>query len=569
MPPRASLAYALCLLLLSAPGRASDPASTRADLRAVWNRLSPAVEDLRAGGYAQKDHAAAGAALESISELLASPKPGEKDLLELQKAAGEALQAEAPFWTGLTPECRAGRAKVPAQAGAIFRPRLEEVAALLGRMFPGTTVGGAVPTQAVRPPAELKKAQAVVDPQRWNAAVDGSQGRRFWDLDTAAGRLNAGAVSSTGGSGAASPRTSRTMKGLKLQDVPAFGESPAPQPAEDAEKDRLAAPCRQALGAHPQIAGLCREHPTLAPLIAGVVEAFKAQFGTIQGIATNLMFLVLGLVMSALSGFGLVAKVAVSLASLGMLAATLGPLFKEGWDASRALLQAGVGTLQKSQSLLRLGQVGGTVLVLALMSAIGYGVGKTKPGRAAIDSMTSALSAQMSRLGVGRGAAALDASLPASVKGPLERAFGPVPGQGELTGTPASINPAENPSNKLALQRQNDAAQLLAQNGYRVHQNGLSAGADYLIDGVGHDCYSPFTGKAANIWTTLEGKAARNQAHSFVLNLDGSSVELGALQAQALQHPIPNLGDILVVRTGTVTPLVKAGKVVPLPVAAK
>jgi hypothetical protein len=479
--------------------------------------------------------------MKAISRSLASVQPADKDLLELKNAAAAAMQA---------------------QGGADFLPRVGKVRELLARLFPAA--GGSARPQTARPAAEYKEAKAVVDPKRWDEALDGSKARRFWDLDTASGRSGAGAVAASPSPGG--PSSPAQQKGLKLAPVPA---AEPPLSAEQAEKERLAAPCRQALSAHPQIASLCREHPTMAPLIAGVVEAFKAQFGTIQGIVTNLLFLLLGLVMSAVSGFGLVAKVAVSLVSLGMLAATLGPLIKEGWSASRALVKAGVGTLQKSQSLLRLGKVGGTVLVLALMAAIGYGVGKTKPGRAAIDSMTGAISAQLNKLGVGKGAAALDASLPASIKAPLERVFGPVPGQGELTGEPASINPAETPSNKLALQRQNEAAQLLAKNGFRVHQNGLSAGADYIIDGVGHDCYSPFTGKAANIWSTLESKAARNQAHSFVLNLDGSSVELGAIQAQSLQHPIPNLGEVLVVRGGKVIPLLKAGKAVTLPVSAK
>ncbi|MBI5241656.1 MAG: hypothetical protein HY926_14380 [Elusimicrobia bacterium] len=525
MPSRASVAAAFLLFALPLPGSAFDRAAALSQLRAIQPRL------------AQGDQAAA--SLKVIAQSLASVQPADRELFAVKDAAASAMQA---------------------QGGAQFQPRVDKVRELLNRLFPpAVTAAGAAPPTTSRQPADLKSAQGAADPKKWTQALDGSQSRRFWDLDRASGQGGAGVV-------AAAPAAYRDGQPAQPQNK---GFKPAAVPAVDEPVSAGEASCRQALSGHPQIASLCREHPTMAPLIAGVVEAFKAQFGTIAGIATTLLFLLLGLVMSAVSGFGLVAKVAVSLASLGMLAATLGPLVKEGWDASRALWKSQAGTLQNSVSLLRLGKVGGTVLILALMSAIGYGIGKTKPGRAAIDSMTSAISSRLGKLGVGKGAAALDARLPAALKAPLERVFGPVPGQGELTGEPARINPAETPSNKLALQRQNDAAQLLVKSGYRVHQNGLAAGADYIIDGVGHDCYSPFTGKAVNIWTTLESKAARNQAHSFVLNLDGSSVELGALQAQARRFPIPNLGDILVVRGGQVIPLIKAGQAVPLPVPAQ
>jgi hypothetical protein len=101
---------------------------------------------------------------------------------------------------------------------------------------------------------------------------------------------------------------------------------------------------------------------------------------------------------------------------------------------------------------------------------------------------------------------------------------------------------------------------VLAENGYQVHQNGLKSGPDYVVNGVGHDCYSPTTKNPRSIWDTVSGKVAKHQAQSFVIDLDGSAVDLAALQAQFVQNPIAGLADVLLVRGGQVIPLMKAGQ---------
>jgi hypothetical protein len=187
----------------------------------------------------------------------------------------------------------------------------------------------------------------------------------------------------------------------------------APPPAVQSPETSA---CLQATEGHSSVADLCRSSPTIAPLLAGLLEALEEQFGTVQGLVVNLAYLLLGLVLSALSGFGLIAKVVVGLASLAMLVGTIYPLLKQGYDAVKELMNTDAGDVRHSRSLLSIGKLGGTVLIMALMAAIGYGVGKTETGHAAMSSATDAMSSKLSDLGLKDGLAALDAKLPASVK---------------------------------------------------------------------------------------------------------------------------------------------------------
>ncbi|MBI5882567.1 MAG: hypothetical protein HZB91_05630 [Elusimicrobia bacterium] len=512
------------------------------------------MERLRLGGYSQSEHESVAAALQALALSPGPPGAG--------RLAGEAIWVEAAFWSGLTPEQRAGRKSIPPLQARGLLLKLE---ALLGA---GAEAGPSFPPRLVAAGSVINSRASAIPADLADFAVS----NLFWDGKKSGAGVPAQAqASAAAGTGQQAAKTQAAKlqaakvppaAGLKINDVP----SPvlaSSVPVKDSAAEAAAAACEVALRAHPKVAAMCREHPTMAPLLAGLLEAFQEQFGTVQGIVLNLVFILMGLLLSVLSGFGLVAKVAVSLASMALLAATLGPLLKAGWDAGRDLLKSADGTVQRSDALLRVGKVGGKVLILALMAAIGWGIGKSQPGRAAVDSMKTAMSGSLRKLGVADGAAAMDARLSPGVKGRLESWFGPaaaVPSdkantQGELTGQPARINPAETLENKLALQRQNDGAQVLAANGYRVHQNGLQAGPDYIVNGVGHDCYAPTSSNPRNILTTLRHKAARGQAHSFVVNLDGSTVEPGTLAAELARFPIPGLGKVLVIRGGKVSTL--------------
>lgn len=373
MLSRASVAALLLLLALPLPGRAFDRAAALSELRAVQPRLT------------QLDQAPT--SLKAIDKTLSSAPPADKELFELKGAAVLAMQAQ-------------GRPEFPS--------RVDKVRELLNRLFPAGVVGSASVPVRERLPADLKGARSVTDPRKWAQAIDGGQSRRFWDLDAASGGESGVPASGSGGKSGSSAILSTQQKGLKVAAVP----------ATDKTLSDPGSSCRQALAGHPRIAALCREHPRLAPLIAGVAEAFKAQFGTIEGIATNLLFLLIGLVMSAISGIGLIAKIAVSLVSLAMAAMVLGPLIKEGWDAFGAYRRSGKGTAQESASLLRMGKVGGAVLILALMSFIGYKVGKSRPGQEAVKSMTAALSAKL-----GKPAAAGTAAAGGRLSGALKEAI--------------------------------------------------------------------------------------------------------------------------------------------------
>jgi hypothetical protein len=201
--------------------------------------------------------------------------------------------------------------------------------------------------------------------------------------------------------------------------LPPKASSPAPKPA--AAPTAQAAPesaetraCLEAVKDHSSVAGLCKSSPTVAPLLAGLLEALQEQFGTVQGVVMNLAFMLLGLVLSALSGVGVIAKIVVGLASLVMLAGTLWPLIKQLGSAVSDLWNTKAGDLRHSQALVTTGKTGGTVLILALMAVLGGKLGKSGPGKQLTGEMTSGMSSAIK--GVGVDMAALDAKIPASIR---------------------------------------------------------------------------------------------------------------------------------------------------------
>jgi hypothetical protein len=189
--------------------------------------------------------------------------------------------------------------------------------------------------------------------------------------------------------------------------------SKAAVPTPIAESPETAA-CMQTLKDHSSVAGLCKSVPTLAPILAGLLEALEEQFGTVQGLAMNIAFMLLGLVLSAVSGIGLIAKIVVGLASFAMLAFTLGPLIKQAWSAFGEFRNTGAGDVRHSRALMTMGKIGGTVLILALMSAVGMKLGKTGPGKALTEGATGKMSSAIKGMGIDM--AALDAKVPASLR---------------------------------------------------------------------------------------------------------------------------------------------------------
>ncbi|MFI5345292.1 MAG: hypothetical protein ACHQ51_02850 [Elusimicrobiota bacterium] len=197
--------------------------------------------------------------------------------------------------------------------------------------------------------------------------------------------------------------------------------APPPAPAKPAEpppapESPATTACLQAVSGHSSVSGLCKNSPVIAPLLAGLLEALQEQFGTVEGLVTNLAYLLLGLVLSALTGFGIIAKVVVGLVSFAMLIGTIYPLLKQGYESVKELLGTDAGDVRHARSLLSIGKLGGTVLIMALVAALGWRLGKTATGKAAMTSATEAVSSKLADAGLKDGLAALDAKIPASVR---------------------------------------------------------------------------------------------------------------------------------------------------------
>jgi hypothetical protein len=131
-------------------------------------------------------------------------------------------------------------------------------------------------------------------------------------------------------------------------------------------------------------------------------------------------------------------------------------------------------------------------------------------------------------------------------------------GKGSLTGRPTQPAPNdEDPVNIKAIERENESARILADNGYHVEQNPApkpnGKEPDYKINGEYYDCYAPTSPRARNIADRIwDFKVKPEQADRIILNLDDSSVTLDAMKAQLKDWPIPGLKEVIVVKGGRV-----------------
>lgn len=173
---------------------------------------------------------------------------------------------------------------------------------------------------------------------------------------------------------------------------------------------------------HPTIAGMCEKHSTFAPLLAGLLDSIREQFGTVSGIVTNLAFMLFGLVVSVLTGG--VALILKLLMLLGMTAA-LWAMVQELIAAISAYRSAKEGSVESFQALKKMGTVGGGVLIMILMGLIGFGAGKTKPGQATATAMESGMRTALTKTGVMGGMESLNAKIPAPVLALLTKFLGP------------------------------------------------------------------------------------------------------------------------------------------------
>jgi hypothetical protein len=138
---------------------------------------------------------------------------------------------------------------------------------------------------------------------------------------------------------------------------------------------------------------------------------------------------------------------------------------------------------------------------------------------------------------------------------------GPTAKKGSLTGRPTHPDPNDRrPEYIRSIQRENESARALADNGYHVEQNPPKRPngkePDYRINGEYYDCYSPSTSNARNIAKRIQdNKVLVEQADRIVLNLEDSNVGLEAMKRQLVEWPIPGLKEVLVIKNGKVIPL--------------
>jgi hypothetical protein len=134
-------------------------------------------------------------------------------------------------------------------------------------------------------------------------------------------------------------------------------------------------------------------------------------------------------------------------------------------------------------------------------------------------------------------------------------------------GTPDGVKAKPDPKDTRPIDRQNEAADLLAAEGYDVkllpenitdNPYGLKSGKfpDYLIDGVPFDCYSPDTLSVRNIWSVIADDKTINQAKRIILNLDDYKGSMDAIAIQFNQWKITTLDELLIIKDGKICRLV-------------
>ena len=128
--------------------------------------------------------------------------------------------------------------------------------------------------------------------------------------------------------------------------------------------------------------------------------------------------------------------------------------------------------------------------------------------------------------------------------------------RGSLKGNKTRITNGLDEATTRSLHRENESAEILAENGYHVVQNPTIAtttkNPDYLINGKIFDNYAPSTSIARNIASEMTKKLKKGQTERIVLNLIDSDVSLNALTKQLVDYPILGLKEILIIKDNTI-----------------
>ncbi|KDN12747.1 putative large exoprotein involved in heme utilization or adhesion of ShlA/HecA/FhaA family [Snodgrassella communis] len=121
---------------------------------------------------------------------------------------------------------------------------------------------------------------------------------------------------------------------------------------------------------------------------------------------------------------------------------------------------------------------------------------------------------------------------------------------GSLTGQQTKLPPNASAENIRSLQRENESAKILSQNGYHVEQNPITSGIknpDYKINGEIFDNYAPSSSNIRNIWREVDKKVQKGQTNSVVINLADSKATVTDLQKQFKDWPIKGLNKVIVI----------------------
>ncbi|MER6300464.1 putative T7SS-secreted protein [Kitasatospora sp. NPDC001539] len=128
--------------------------------------------------------------------------------------------------------------------------------------------------------------------------------------------------------------------------------------------------------------------------------------------------------------------------------------------------------------------------------------------------------------------------------------------EGRVTNIPKNADD----TTRRAFTRENESADILAKNGYKVEQNpdvpGTTKNPDYRVEGEVMDCYAPTAKNPRSIATGIQKKVDEGQADRIVLNLSDSDVDVGAMRKQLNDWPIEGLKEVTVIdKSGNVVSL--------------
>ncbi|MFI5350955.1 MAG: hypothetical protein ACHQ2Z_15515, partial [Elusimicrobiota bacterium] len=136
--------------------------------------------------------------------------------------------------------------------------------------------------------------------------------------------------------------------------------------------------CAQATsGTFLPVGKLCKSHPVAAAMLGGLLDAIKQQLGTVEGVVTNIVFILLGLAMGLLTGgVGLAVKV---LAGLGMglyaiykLVPAFGHALTDYWYGEE-------GSVRRYAAIRQLAALFGGIAIMLLLAMAGGKIAKLVP----------------------------------------------------------------------------------------------------------------------------------------------------------------------------------------------